>query len=438
MPAPVRPVLTRLGRRLAVGLFVDVWPKWAAASLLVAGGATLVCRVFFPGASPALPWLWLAPVAAAVPSAIRCVMRRYRPGEVAALADWLGGGHGMLLTQLERDDPAWSESTLLASALTFELPRLRPWRKLAPLVPGILFLAAALAVPQRTPAASQALLAEEIAAGLTASVQELKQQALVTPEEEQRLEEEIERIRRAAQQRVDSSAWEAADALEEKIAASAAEKQDALQWAEQSLARLNAAAASGAGAEARAAHAAELSRALEKLAQSGLLAGAPADLAALLKGGKLPTDPGALRQLAASLSKYLAETGVRASDMAGAGRGRGGRGKFDPAEFPLDGTGEGGGRPGAGGVDRGRADAELTWGKESRSIDRFKAKPLPPGAANPDDWAPLVEAPGAPQVSPVVSTAAAARQYAPAAGQGAWRRNLAPRHRTAVRKYFDK
>ncbi len=90
-------------------------------------------------------------------------------------------------------------------------------------------------------------------------------------------------------------------------------------------------------------------------------------------------------------------------------------------------------------MNRGRADADLTWGKESLPIDRFKTRPLPPGAAaNPDDWAPLVEATGAPQVSPVVSTAAAARQYAPAAGQSAWRRNLAPRHRTAVKKYFVK
>jgi hypothetical protein len=147
-----------------------------------------------------------------------------------------------------------------------------------------------------------------------------------------------------------------------------------------------------------------------------------------------------MRQLSAALGKYLAEAGKR-GELARDGRGRGGRGKFNPSEFPLDGAGEGepGGLPGAGDVNRGRADAELTWGKESLPVDRFKARPLPPGApADPDDWAPLVEATGAPQVSAVVSTAAAARQYAPAAGQGAWRRNLAPRHRAAVKKYFDK
>ena len=34
---------------------------------------------------------------------------------------------------------------------------------------------------------------------------------------------------------------------------------------------------------------------------------------------------------------------------------------------------------------------QLTWGKESLPFDRFKAQPLPPGAArSPDDWAPVV------------------------------------------------
>ena len=441
MPASVHHALARLRRRLALGVFLDVWPGWAAASLLLAGVIALVCRMFFPRVAAILPWLWLAPLLALVPATILCLTRRYRAEDVAALADSLGGGHGLLLAQFERDDPAWSESPMLASASAFAMPRLRPGRKVAPLVPAVLFLGAALWVPQRPPAApGQGAVAEEIAANLTAAVQELKQQALVTPEEEKRLEEEIERIRRAAEERVDASAWEAADALKEKMAAEVAGKQDAVEWAKQSLARYNAAASAGASAAALAAPAAELARALEKLAQSGLLAGAPADLQRLLKGAKLPGDAASMRQLTEALAKYLAETGTRAGDLARAGRGRGGRGKFDPSEFPLEGAGEGEQvAPGFGGVDRGRGDAPLTWGKESLPLDRFKSRPLPPGAAaNPDDWAPVVEAPGAPQVSPVIGTAAAARAYAPSAGQGAWRRNLAPRHRTAVKKYFGK
>ena len=63
----------------------------------------------------------------------------------------------------------------------------------------------------------------------------------------------------------------------------------------------------------------------------------------------------------------------------------------------------------------------------------------PPGAArSPDDWAPLAEMPGTPQESAESSARSAARQYAATSGQAAWRRTLAPRHQSAVKKYFDK
>ena len=169
-------------------------------------------------------------------------MRAYRPGEVVALADWLNGGQGMLLTLLETNDPAWAESPLAEDASRFPLPRLRPWRKLAALPPAVAFLAAALWLPQRVPRGTNAILADDIAANLVATVAELKQQELITPGEEKKLEEEIERIRRGAEERVDASSWEAADALRDRVAAGVSEKQNAVNWAEESLARYAAAA----------------------------------------------------------------------------------------------------------------------------------------------------------------------------------------------------
>jgi hypothetical protein len=441
MPASVRPVLRRLARRLTIGLFLDVWPVWAVASLLVSGLVVLICRMFFPGAAPYLHWLWLAPVLTTLPAIIICALRAYRPAEVVAMADWLSGGQGMLLTLLEHNDPAWTESPLVDVATKFTLPRLRPWRKLATLPPALMFLALALWLPQRTSAQdANAILADDIAADLKATVVVLKQQDLITPEEEKKLEEEIDRIRSAAKERVDASSWEAADALREKVAAGLADKQDAVKWAEDSLARFAAAGqAAGSPDSQSRANPAELTAALEKLARSGLLAGAPADLQGLLKAGKLPTDPEALSRLAASLSAHLAKTKGR---LGGVGRLGKEFGRFDPSEFPLDSDQagpDGDGNPGRGGITRGRADAELTWGKETAPFDRFKASPLPPGAArSADDWAPVVELPGAPRESPGLNASAAARQYAAAAGQSAWRRTLAPRHQSAVKKYFEK
>ena len=185
--------------------------------------------------------------------------------------------------------------------------------------------------------------------------------------------------------------------------------------------------------------AAELTKALENLAKSGLFAGAPPELRGLLKGGTLPTDPKALAELSASLSKYLEATNGRFGEVAKLGKEFG---RFDPSEFPIasdEPSPDGDGEPGRGGINRGRADAELTWGKETQLFDRFKAEPLPPGAArSAEDWAPIVELPGVPKASPEASVPSAVRQYAAAAGQSAWRRTLAPRHQSAVKKYFAK
>lgn len=434
----VRPDLRRLSRRLALGQFLDLWPRWGVVSLFVAGVVALTCRMFVPAAAASLPWLWLAPILAAAPVLFLCYQRAYRPEEVAAIADVLSGGGGVVLTRLEHQDSAWTSSPLFERSSQFALPRVRPWRRLAPVVPAIAFLAVALLVPQRVPAVTSTALADEIAADLEATLSELKQQELISEEEEKKLEEEIERIRQAAEERVDASSWEAVDTLRENMAASLSDKQDAVQWAKDSLERYAAAAQGGASPDGSAeAAGTELMKALEKLAQSGMLANAPPELQAALRQGKLPGEPRGMQQLAAAVSKYLEESGQRLGTVGRLARDAG---RFDPTEFPLGADGaDGGERPGRGGITRGRADADLTWGKETAPFDRFKAKPLPPGAArSPDDWVPMVELPGLPQESATRSAGSTGRQYAEAAGQGAWRRNLAPRHQRAVKKYFDK
>jgi hypothetical protein len=423
---------------LRIGLFLDIWPPWAIGSLLLGGTVAVVCRMFFVRAAPVLPWLWLGPIITAIPVLVVCWRRRYRPAEVVALADSLGGGHGVLLTRFEtNDEPQWLQSALIERASTFVLPRFRLRRMAAALLAAAAFLAVGVLLPQRVEQReTNAAVAEQVAANLTAAVVQLSQQALITPEEEQRLEEEIERVRRGAERRVDAAAWEASDAVRERLVASLSDKQAALEWAQESLARYAAASAGGPGSSTAEAQATELMRALEKLAANGLMAGAPAELRGLLKDGKLPGDAAALQRLMASLAKHLGDANQRFGQLGGLGQEFG---RFDPAEFPLgSGPGrDGNGRPGRGAVTRGRADAALTFGQETAVFDRLKSHPLPPGAArSPDDWAPVVTLPGAPQVTPSLTGSSIARQYSSGSGQGAWRRSLAPRHQSAVKKYF--
>jgi hypothetical protein len=395
--------------------------------------------MFLAPAAPVLPWLWLTPVLTAIPALVICIRRAYRPDQVAALADCLAGGQGLLLTLSERHDPVWADSALAERASRFQLPRFRLRPALTWLIPATLFLAVALMLPQRVRVQpTNGVLAQEIAANLTAAIVELKKQELITPAEEDKLKEEVERIQRSAEKRVDASSWEAADALREKVVAGLSEKQEAVKWAKESLARYAAAMQAGGPADPKtSASAAELTKALEKLAQNGMLSGASPELKALLRGGKLPTDAAALAELAAAIAEQLAQANGR---FAGLGKLGSAFGRFDPSEFAIseDQGPDGDGLPGQGGINRGRADAKLTWGQETKRIDKFKSTPLPPGAPrSPDDWAPVVVLPGAPQESAVLSAQSAGRQYTAGAGQGAWRRSLAPRHQSAVKKYFN-
>jgi hypothetical protein len=441
MPVTDDAVLRRLARRLAIGLFLDVWPMWAAASLLVAGLVTLACRVFVPAASSPLAWLWLlAPALATAPALVICFRRFHSPAELVALADSLSGGSGAWLAAFETGDTAWRDSARAATTPAVPLPRLWPWRRLSVVCPAAAFMAAAFWIPQRVPQQIDGVLANEMAGRLDATLVELKQEQLVTDAEEERLRDEIERIRRSAERRVDAASWEAVDALQDRMAAGVAEKQNALQWAEQTVAR-QAAASTGAGAGAgevtEATQAAELMKALDRLAQSGLLRGAPEDVQRLIEGGKLPTDAASLKALLSSLSQHVRDAKGRIAGLSQMGKPAG---RFDPSEFPLAAadSARGAGGPGRGDATRGRADADLTWGKETAPHDRFRDRALPPGAPrSADDWAPVVEIPGAPDAAPVLTSPSAARRYEAVAGQSAWRRSLAPRHQSAVKKYFE-
>jgi hypothetical protein len=168
-----------------------------------------------------------------------------------------------------------------------------------------------------------------------------------------------------------------------------------------------------------------------------MLNGAPSEIGDLAAGrAALPTDPAALAKLQAALGKFLGERAGRLTAAKAAAEG----GRFDASEFETgsESAPDGDGDPGRGGVNRGRGDAELTWGRETQPFDRFKAQTLPPGSVrSADDWAPIAVLPGAPGAGAETSRSAAARSYAAGAGQEAWRRTLAPRHQSAVKKYFD-
>jgi hypothetical protein len=87
-------------------------------------------------------------------------------------------------------------------------------------------------------------------------------------------------------------------------------------------------------------------------------------------------------------------------------------------------------------VSRGPGDAALEYSHETQGDpEAFRAKALPPGAQASKQWQRLGERRVAPTAQP-------RRDDAPGsagdegAGEGSWRRRVAPRHREVLRRFF--
>ena len=95
---------------------------------------------------------------------------------------------------------------------------------------------------------------------------------------------------------------------------------------------------------------------------------------------------------------------------------------------------------GKGGVDRGRGDAAMTWTDGSSEKDaRFKEKVLPPSSvAGLNDSQLVGLSASAPTADTSGVAAHGALNSAASGGGSAYTQTILPRHRGAVRRYFDR
>ena len=96
------------------------------------------------------------------------------------------------------------------------------------------------------------------------------------------------------------------------------------------------------------------------------------------------------------------------------------------------------GRPGQGGINRGRGDAAISFGDESDAQGvKFQEVVLPPGTLDDPENRVLKITSKAPQVDPTApARRRGGRDQDPAVGGASWNRRLRPRHRGVVKKYF--
>jgi hypothetical protein len=96
--------------------------------------------------------------------------------------------------------------------------------------------------------------------------------------------------------------------------------------------------------------------------------------------------------------------------------------------------------PGKGGVDRGRGDAAMTWTDGTNEKDaKFKEKVLPPSAvAGVNDSRLLGLSATAPTIDKNTVVAHGALNAAASGGGSAFTQTILPRHKGAVRRYFER
>ena len=472
-PMPIQQLdlwIRRFSHRIRLGAFLQSAADQLAVFLCVFGTLVLIVKLLLPSLWPHVLWCGLAavPVTAVAWYSSRRMM--WSRGESVARLDSAIGAGGLLMTIVEQatvhGDGSWTQKLPQVEELWKQsIPKLRPKRFASYVGLPLLFAVAACFVPLRDVSATPIkpnIVGQEATQQLEELLKSLDEQQVLDEKEEEELKEELEQLETSAKETpLTHEKWETVDALRERMRVR-------LETAEasMSMARDAAAALSQALEENGESLSAEqlqklqdkLADAMQKLAdkqnaadqKEGGKSGSKSKLSEmaqkLCKEGKckLSSDPKErkkqLEDLKDELKKECDKLGQCKSECSGKKKCNGkGDGECESNSF-SDKQGEcNGNKPGRGGVSRGRADAELTWGEENSLAGvEFKESALPEGFQEQAKDEVVKVQLVAPNEQPVESAAkGAARQVDPASGQATWERKVSPRHRSVLRKYFQ-
>ena len=449
-------------KRVRIGEFLRRAAEFGAVFLFSFGTIVLTVKLLIPQLWPHVLWVALC----AIPTAFAAwwyARRNWcnREESVALLDKALGTG-GLLMTLSERPDPFWRDRLpKLDAQYRQALPKYRPKRFASYLVLPLLFAVATCFVPLRE-ASTAPVLKNTAARNATEQLQELltelQETAVLEEEEKENLKDEIERlVEETEKSPLTSEKWETLDALRERMQTRLTSAEINMIKASEAAEDLRRAELNGEKLtlERKLQLEKQLSDALDKLSQNGNFSHAPQgmqdDLQKLMKNGKLTLakDGAARQQQLETLQKFLEDEQNKLADIRknceACKNGEGQNGQCKDGMCQGQGQKQGGssnnnsGRPGQGGVNRGRGDADMAWGDESDEQGvKFKETVLPQGfREQAKDEIQTIEA-TAPDVDPsAAAPRGAARDQSPSAGASTIQRRLSPKHRAAVRKYFD-
>jgi len=439
--------------------FVTVWGFLWGLVVLVLRGAVGV---------PLLPLVWgsaglLVPIGLAVGLTLRCMPSRTA---VRALLDRMSGCGGLLMAAEDRDIGRWERQIPSLSTPSLRWRNVRCWGLFAA---ATVFVLVSFLVPRRFAAigSSHALDVGKEVEKLAAQIETLEEEEIIEPSRAESLEEKLTQLRLEASGEDPVKTWESLDHLEEIVAQTAREAaEDALGKTErltqaETLAEGLAEGAAGMDPQLMAEAMRELADMVERAAEeTDLFEGKlSSELMNFCKAGSL--SPEQLGEISAALRLYKGDIARCLGRLCRAGlidietvRVCEELGEFDStglAAFLAENKDIGSvcelvglwceGLPGRGGVTRGRGDAPMTWSDgTSEEGATFKEQSLPPAAVAALKENLLVGVSiAAPSVADgVEASKVEALADAVAGGGAAHTQTILPRHRGAVKRYFER
>lgn len=459
--------IRRFQSRILIGEFLQRAANALAVFLFVFGTIVLAVRLAAPWMWPHV--LWLALGAVPVSIGVWCVAQRQQQSrrETLAMLDQRLNAGGLLMTLDERPDQEWSEQLpQLQSLWRNAIPRVAPKRFASYIATPLLFSVAACFVPLREVQATQ-VAPQAVAQSATQQLDELKEslakEELLEEEEQKQIEDAVEKLQNESSQTpLTHENWETVDALREKmqlrVDEATARTSKSMEALEQ-LTSANEGENQSLTAEEREQLEKDAEEAIEEFVKKNQAEkkvgagkqGKPQSALAeklqkLMKNGraKLPGDPQERKELLEQLKQELEKEKQKLSELRSKCKSCGKCNGAGEKEGECEGEGQcqtsaNSQRPGKGGINRGRGDAEMTWGDEASDKGvQFKEIALPPGFSdNPKDEIAEIKF-IAPNDEPAAAvTKGTARSMDASSGDASWNRRLSPRHRNVVRKYFD-
>jgi hypothetical protein len=415
--------------------------------------------------SPRITLLWGAIGSLLAVLAALLVSRKRLPAHsaVRALLDQRNECGGLLMAEEDLTIGFWQSRI---SAINIPRVRWRSSRALVLFAASISFVIITLFVPVRFAGmnGSHSLDVTREVSDLTEKVERLKEEQIIDKAEAEALEQTLDQLGKEAQGEDPVRTLEALDHVAEKVKKEAGEAVESIAGSQEKLSRAET-LAEGLMTGANQIDPRLMTEAMQTLSammqsaiqENQMLASALSpQLQEAIKSGAIK--PEQLKEIAKVLSNNRSAVNQRLSKLNKAGLVnssslKAGVGATVPDSSGLaqflkenaqqmsveDAVAAWCEKPGKGGVGRGRGDAEMTWTDETSEKDaRFKEKELPPSALAGLKESQMV---GISAAAPTVENQVAAHGALNNANQGggsAYTQSILPRHRGAVKRYFER